>query len=199
MIVPMSGKTRKPPIDKKSVVARLEHAQSHQLLVHLRRWIPGADRLEGFVVGIGKQWVVLQRLSDRVAFDGWILLRLKDVQAVSMDPDPECFEIKALMARDQWPPTTPELNLDDAVGVLTSASATAAMVSVFDEFDRPDVCWIGAVVCVDKSKLRLLEVNARGGWARRPRTFDPDDVTRLDLGGGYEEALQLVAGPPPIE
>lgn len=44
---------------------------------------------------IGKKWVAVQRLSDRIAFDGWILVRLKDVQAVSMDPDPECFEIKS--------------------------------------------------------------------------------------------------------
>lgn len=116
-----------------------------------------------------------------------------------MDPDPQCFEIKALKACGQWPPTVPELNLDDAVGVLTSWSGAATMVSVFDEFDRPDVCWIGAVVSVDESTLRLLEVNTRGGWARRPRTFDPDDVTRLGLGGGYEKALQPVAGPPPIE
>jgi hypothetical protein len=73
------------------------------------------------------------------------------------------------------------------------------MVSVFDEFDRPAVCWIGAVKSVDESKLRLLEVNTRGGWARRPRTFDPADVTRIDFGGGYEEALHLVAGSPPAE
>jgi hypothetical protein len=82
----------------------------------------------------------------RMSLDGWVLVRLKDVQAVSMDPDPECFEIKALKARNQWPPTAPELHLDDAVGVLTSTSATPAMVSVCDEFDRPDVCWIDAVV-----------------------------------------------------
>jgi hypothetical protein len=73
------------------------------------------------------------------------------------------------------------------------------MVSVFDEFDEPDVCWIGAVASLDGSKLRLLEVNTRGGWARKPRSFDPADVTRIDFGGGYEEALGLVAGSPPAE
>ena len=67
----MSGKRKKPPIDKKSVLTRLDHAREHQLLIHVRRWIPDADRLEGFVVAIGNEWVALQRLSGRIAFDGW--------------------------------------------------------------------------------------------------------------------------------
>lgn len=189
----------KPPIDKKSVLARLQHAQEHQLLVHVRRWIPDADRLEGFVVAIGNEWVALQRLSDRIAFDGWQLLRLKDVQAVSIDPDADSFEIKALKARELWPPTAPDVDLDDVVGALKAVSAATPMVSVFDEFDRPAACWIGAVASLDESKLRLLEVNTRGGWAPKPRSFDPVDVTRIDFGGGYEEALGLVAGAPPAE
>ncbi|MEU2351170.1 hypothetical protein [Modestobacter sp. NPDC049651] len=91
---------------------------------------------------------------------------------------------------------SPELDLADVASVVGSASAVTAMVSVFDEFARPDVCWIGTV-SMDESTLRLLEVNTRGGWARKPRTFDATDVTRIDFGGGYEEALRLVAGAPP--
>jgi hypothetical protein len=197
-MVCMAGKPKKPPIEKKTVLARLAHAQEHQLLVHVRRWIPEADRVEGFVVGIGHQWVVLQRLSDRVAFDGWQLLRLKDIQAVSTDPESDCFEVKVLKARSLWPPTAPDLDLDDVVNAFNTPEGFV-MVSVFDEFNRPDACWIGAVMSVDESKLELLEVNTRGDWARKPRTFDLADVTRLDFGGGYEQALSLVAGPPRIE
>ena len=199
IIVIMSGKRKKPPIDQQALVKRLARAQQNQLLVTVRRWIPKADRLEGFVVGIGEKWVALQRLSDRIAFDGWQLIRVQDIQAVSMDPDPDCFEVKALKARSLWPPSAPELTLDDVFSAVDSASAATALVSVFDEFDRPDVCWIGDVTSLDDSKLHLLEVNTRGGWARRPRTFDPADVTRIDFGGGYEEALRLVAGPAPSD
>jgi hypothetical protein len=195
----MSGKRKKPPIDKAAVLSRLSRAQQNQLLVTVRRWIPDADRLEGFVVGTGQKWVALQRLSDRIAFDGWQLIRVKDIQAVSIDPDPDCFEVRALKARSLWPPSAADLALDDVVSAVDAASAATGMVSVFDEFDRPDVCWIGGVASVDDSKLRLLEVNTRGGWARKPRTFDPADVTRIDFGGGYEEALRLVAGSPPAE
>lgn len=199
MIVAMSEKPKNPPIDKKSVLTRLAYAQDHQLPIHVRRWIPGADRLDGFVVGIGKKWVVIQRVMLRCDFDGWQLFRLKDVQAVSMDPDPECFEVRALKTRTLWPPSAPELSLDDAVGVIETVSSSSTMVSVYDEFDNPDVLWVGAVASVDESRLRLLEVDHSGEWGRKPRSFDPADVTRLDFGGRYEEALSLAAGPLPDE
>lgn len=190
---------KKPPLDKKSVIARLERAQDDQLLVRVRRWIPEADVLEGFVVGLGEKWIALQRLSDRIAFDGWQLMRLKDVQAVSLEPDRDNFEITVLKRRNQWPPTGPTLSLDDTLGALNSASAADPMISIFDEFARPDVCWIGTIRSLGPDKISFLEVNTRGGWARKPRTVDPADVTRIDLGGGYEEALQIVAGPAPSE
>jgi hypothetical protein len=195
----MTERPRKPPIDKKSVSARLEHAQEHQLLVRVRRWIPDADPLDGFVVGIGRKWVVLQRVMLRCDFDGWQLFRLKDVQSMSMDPDPGCFEVRALKARTLWPPSAPELSLDDAVAVLETVSSASMMVSVYDEYDKTDACWIGAVTSVDESKLRLLEVDTLGEWKRKPRTIDPADVTRLEFGGRYEEALSLAAGPLPDE
>lgn len=193
----MSTKPKKPPIDKKAVRARLQFAQENQLRVRVRRWIPKADRLDGFVVGVGTTWLAMQPLSDRVTFDGWRLARLKDVQAVSIDPDPDRFEIKALKARGLWPPTVPDVTLDDVVGALETAAAAAPLVTVHDEFDRPDVCWVGAVQSVAPRALRLLKVGPSGDWHRRVSTFDPEDITRIEFGGGYEEALHLVAGPPP--
>lgn len=147
---------------------------------------------------MGATWLAMQPLSDRIAFDGWRLARLKDVQAVSIDPDPDRFEIKALKARGLWPPTVPDVTLDDVVGALETAAAAAPLVTVHDEFDRPDVCWVGAVQSVDATKLRLLKVDPDGDWGRRASTFHPEDITRIEFGGGYEEALHLVAGPPPV-
>ena len=193
----MARKPTKPPTDKKSVRNRLEYAEEGQLLVRLRRWIPAADALDGFVVGVGERWVALQRLSDRVAFDGYQVVRLKDIQQVSIDPDPACFEIKVLRERHLWPPSRPALELDDTVGVVGTASKLSSMLSLFDEFARPDVCSIGSMVSADDSAVMLLEVNPRGEWFRTPTAFDPRSITRIDFGGGYEEALELVAGSPP--
>jgi hypothetical protein len=195
------AKTRKkPPIDKQAIRARIADAQQRQALVRVRRWIPDADQREGFVVATSRRWVLLATLSDRITLDGWTALRVKDVQAVTVDPEEDCFEVRALQARGQWPPRPADgLDLSALPDLLRSAAAVEPMVSVYREFERPDACWIGAPLDVSDSVLSLLEVNVAGGWARKPRRFDLDDITRVDLGGGYEEALSLVAGPPPTK
>jgi hypothetical protein len=205
-------KPKKPPVDKEDVRARLQRARERQLLVRVRRWIPGSDRLEGFVVGVGARWVLLQRLSDQITFDGWQLVRCKDVQAVSVEPDDGSFQVRALRARGLWPPGAPALDpardvggdggggedvLGDTAGVVASLAKAAPLLAVFDEFAAADAFAVGAVVSVDSDRLRLMEVNPRGVWVPKPRAFDLGDVTRLEVGGGYLEALRLVAGPPP--
>ncbi len=185
------------PAEAERLRGRLERARSEQLLVRIRRWIPGADVLEGFVVGLGHEWVALARLSDTIELDGWILLRLRDVRSVKITPDREAFEIRALEAREQWPPVVPPVRLDDVTDVISDVTAIAPMLAVHCELDRPDVCWIGAVRRLQGTTLWLLQVTTQAGWARAASSFDLDDITRLDVGGGYEEALHLVAGAPP--
>lgn len=189
---------QKPPISKGRIRTRLNRAPADEALVRITRWIPDADRVEGFVVALSREWLLLHRLSDRIAFDGWICVRVQDIQAVVIYPTEDNFEIAALRARSLWPPVPPAFTVPETIGeLLTRLGAAASVVTVHREFERPDVAWCGAIREVSGSTLTFLEVSVAGGWGRKPRRFDLDDVTRVEFGGGYEEALQLVAGPPP--
>lgn len=190
-------KLKKPPVDTDRVVRRLERARDKNLLVRVRRWIPYSDRVEGFVVGVGAAWVLLAKLDDRVRIDGWTLVRLRDTQAVAFS-EPDCFEVRALKARDEWPPPPAvSVDLDDVVAMVESVRLADPLTTVFEEFARADACMIGVVRSVDDESLELLEIDNQGEWKRKPRWLDLDDVTRVEVGGGYEEALRLVAGPTP--
>jgi hypothetical protein len=191
-------KKARPPLSPAKVLARISRAEREQGLVSFRRWIPKADWVAGFIVGRSDRWVLLARLSDGVALDGWVGVRLEDIQSVTRFPVEDCFEIKALQAREQWPPRPPDgMALEGTENLLRTAKHQGPMVSVFREFERPNVCWIGSVRKIEGDTMSLLEVNVAGGWARKPRLFDLDDITRIEFGGGYEEALGLVAGAPP--
>lgn len=191
------SKPKKPLTDTSLVLDRLARALDTHQPVGVRRWIAGSDRVDGFVTGVGAAWVALAKLDDRVRPDGWSLLRLSDIKSVSIDPDPSCFEIRALQARSLWPPTPTDVALDDVVGLVSSAARADPVITVFVEDDRPHICWIGSVMSVGEQTLRLLEIDTQGEWRRKSRAIDLEDITRIEFGGGYEEALRLVSGPPP--
>ncbi|MGL5819162.1 MAG: hypothetical protein ACRCYR_16475 [Phycicoccus sp.] len=189
---------KKPPIDRSSVQSRLERARADGLVVGIRRWIPNVNRIDGFVVGIGKSWVTVALLDD-VRLDGWVVLRLKDIQAVAIDPDADCFQVRVLRARGQWPPTAPELDLSGPTTAIASAARLAPVVAIHVEFDRPDICREGKIVRIDDDVVALFEISTSASWFRAPTVIDVEDVTRVDFGGDYESALGEVAGPPPAD
>lgn len=197
--MPKKSKSKKTPTDISLVLDRLSRAFDTHQPVGVRRWIAGSERVDGFVTGVGAAWVALAKLDDQVLPDGWSLLRLRDIKSISIDPDPDCFEIKALRARNLWPPTPTDVALDDVAALIRSAARAEPVITVFVEDDRPHICWIGSVMSLGERTLRLLEIDTQGEWRRKPRAIDLEDITRIEFGGGYEEALRLVAGPPPMD
>ncbi len=144
--------------------------------------------------------MALADLSDEMHLDGWTFIRLKDIQAVDLDPDVECFPTRAVRLRGQWPPTNPCPDvavLDDVVSLVTTVRDLSPLVTVHREFSRPDACWIGAVTDIDERRLWLHQVDPDAEWGRKLRQKDLDDLTRIQVGGAYEEARALVAGPRP--
>jgi hypothetical protein len=118
------GKNRRPPLSPEKVAGRLNRAQTELGLIAIRRWIPDADVTDGFVVAQSDDWILLAILSDRAVLDGWIAVRRGDIQSVTRYPVEDSFEIKALQARGQWPPTPPDhLQLLTTEDVLSMAAA----------------------------------------------------------------------------
>lgn len=183
-----------------SLVAVLQRARRENALVAVRRRVPSADRVEGYVVGVGRSWLALAKLNSGFELDGWAFLRLRDLKEIGPPAGAMAPRVpeEILRARSQWPPQAPAIDLDGFVGIVTSAAAASPLTAVFTEYDRPDSCWIGSVRSVGDQTLSLLEIDTKAEWDRRPRLFDAEDVTRLEFGGGYEEALNLVSGPAPI-
>jgi hypothetical protein len=67
-------------------------------------------------------------------------------------------------------------------------------VTIHREKVDPDVCAIGRVVEVKDGRVSLLEINPDATWNAKPKDYQLRDITRVDFGGEYEEALQLVGG-----
>ena len=60
------------------------------------------------------------------------------------------------------------------------------------EKTKPDVCYIGPVVSVTEKMVVIEDLDCNAEWSglRRMRLAD---ITKIDFGGGYEEALAKTA------
>src|SRR5690554_2039026 len=69
----------------------------------VRRW-DDADRIDGFIVGVGTEWALVATQTDGRQPKGWELVRIKFIRNVLVDMSPEGIDRRILEARGQWPP-----------------------------------------------------------------------------------------------
>jgi hypothetical protein len=176
----------------------LTEAADQERVVRVRRGIRRADKLEGYVVGIGRRWFLLHLLSPDIFLNGYSALRIADVNQVKDLGGTESFPARALALAGEKPRRLPEVELSSARTLLATAGAISPVVSIHTERIEPDVCYVGRPLSATK-RLRLLEVTPQATWESAPSRWAYNDITRVDFGGRYEQALHEVAGPPPSE
>lgn len=179
-----------------SVVKRLARAQAETELVRLRR---AGDPIEGYITGIGPQWVQVALLDPGIYLDGHVVLRLDGIEQVEKREISSDFVQRALKLHGEWPPGPAELELDGVRAVARSAAQLSSLITIHIELRDPDVCYIGVPVKYGRRYLHLLEVSPNAAWDERPTKWSWDDITRVDLGGCYERTLYEVAGPSPAD
>ncbi|HXR39970.1 MAG TPA: hypothetical protein VN776_12780, partial [Terracidiphilus sp.] len=81
--------------------------------------------------------------------------------------------------------------------LLWSANRLFPLVTIHREMVNPDTCKIGRVTGIGKSHVSLLEIGPDAVWDEKPTDVPLREITRVDFGGGYEDALHLVGGDPP--
>ncbi len=174
---------------------RLRAAAEELDLVRLERG--EIEPLEGYVVGVGEQWCLVARLDPALVLDGHVAVRLQDLSRLRTPPRQEVAQ-GALVLREQWPPRAPEgVQLDDVRSVVTSLAAP--LVTVHPEHDDPDVCFVGQPRGFGRRTLWLRELTPAATWTNDVTKHRLDAITRIDVGGRYEQALLELAGPPPAD
>jgi hypothetical protein len=173
----------------------LRAAVDNNIVVQVQRSIRRADRLEGFVVGMGRRWLLLH-LVDDVVLNGYAALRLQDVQRVRIRAGEGSFTLRALKLANERPERLPAVTLDTIGGVLSGLAQHFPLVSVYTENGHPDVCYIGRPMSITTRSLHLLEIDTDAAWEHKPTTWSLGAITRLEAGGRYETALATLGGEP---
>jgi hypothetical protein len=176
---------------RKKLIGKLRRARESSAMVRVERAHRYSDRLDGFVVSVGKKWAVLAKTMDGGYFDGYVAFRLADMTEVSREHG---FEPRFSRRQPLWPVVLDqEFDLDSTAGVLRSLASLSPLIAVEKERERPAM-WIGEIEEIDAECVWLLEVRRKATWHKRSRGYRLRAITAVSIETHYLTALAAVAG-----
>lgn len=179
----------------------IRHELNRQVgqLVNIHRFVRGAEAIDGFVVGVGKKWVLLARDTD-YTFDGFVCLRVADVERIRARPRQHSIAETSWTRRGDWPPGPPTypIALDHTKELLDSLDAgDDPLLAIHVEYEDPDVLFLGALCAHSDGDFGLKEVTTDAVWDGTVSRWGHDELSRIDFASNYCQALTLAAGPRP--
>jgi hypothetical protein len=171
---------------------QLENMISGRRLVQFRRRFE-ESLIHGYVLDVGPEFFLLALVSDRIWFDGFECFRIGDIYDLAPDRR-VAFVEAALEKRGERLQDELPISLASVESLLATASQAFPLVAIHREEVDPDVCHIGRVVGIARGQVSLLEINPDATWDEQPISYRLREITRVNFGGDYENALHLVGG-----
>lgn len=84
------------------------------------------------------------------------------------------------------------VDLDSDAALVSSLGELFPLVTVYNEDDDPRICFVGAVRDASRGKLRLRELSPAAVWDESDSSWTLREVTRVDVDGPYERALDAI-------
>ncbi|MDT9592633.1 hypothetical protein RDV89_06125 [Nocardioides zeae] len=154
------------------------------------------ERTDGLVVALADDWVVVHELSDGVHLDTVVALRLNEVSRIWFRDD-DAYHHRALQGLGRKPAVFSCADDVDAAGLLALAADKADLVSIhFEELDDEPLA-LGRLLELRTKKFTLHYLGRDGVWAPQTEDWRFRDVTRIEIGGRYLDALSRFADPYP--
>lgn len=178
----------------RSRISQLKDARRQQTLLRITRRYEKFP-IRGYVTDIGPKFFALQLVSDRIWFDGFECFRIADVKEIKVDPYAR-FAEAALKKRGESKSKKSGVNVRDIRSILQSANRVFPLITLHREAVDSTVCQIGRVAEIKRDKVSLLEIRPNATWRSQPDEYRLSEITRVSVGGDYEDALHIVGGNP---
>ena len=179
--------------------SKLKSYIDSERIVCLRRHSHPYYTINGFVLAVGRSWVLLSRAMEGGYFDGFAAIRIRDIKQLRRDTS---FQPEFAKTRPEWPPTLPtiegNLDLDSTHGMLRSLLRGDHVYGI-ERDKRVDAIWIGVPNELRKRWLYVWEVDAQGRWHDSPLGYKVGTITTVIFDDHYQTALRAIAGDPPSE
>lgn len=180
---------RVKPIDYKRIIRS-------QYLVRFSRKPIDESALYGFVLACSETLTLIHILeTSTYTLNGYSVIRNEDVSLYAVYDRPDYyFDSRVLKLKGIKPEPKPNISLASLSDLLTSIDKLYPLITIHREGINNDVCFIGRLASITPKTFTLYEIDSCAEWDGLHR-YRFTDITRVDFGGGYEEALALVATP----
>jgi hypothetical protein len=167
---------------------------------HITRGYPGEPSHIGFVLGLGRDLVLLHQFHDFYP-EGYTALRVADVKRVRSGEQERFWEVmlrgEGLMGRVGIPYEVP---LDDFRSLLAALDGRGQHVVIECEDRRTpeyDEFHIGRMVALDDDSISIRCFDSMGRWDDEPRIIAYGHITRIQFDTPYiNTMIRYVEGSP---
>ncbi len=147
--------------------------------------------LRGFALDWTDDLTLMQEVNtDRMELNGYSVIRNEDVRRWRLEP--KTFIERALKLKGVAPTPLDGVSLASWRNVLETAGRLFPLVTLRREKINPRVCYIGCVRSMTEKVVTLTKIDPDARWGDTKR-YRFSDLTKVDFGGGYEDALAMVA------
>ena len=174
------------------IQSKLAAAMTSRLIVRITRKVE-SGAADGYVVDTSERWLLLLLIGDGITYEGFQAFRLQDVASIAVPSPRAAFYEAVLRKRRPRRPLAPKLNLSSTQELVLSAGKRFPLITISREKADPHACHIGQVISASPASVSLLEVSPDATWDENYTTYRLAQITRVDFGGPYEDALALIA------
>ena len=150
------------------------------------------EALRGFVLDYSESLTLLNVLDTNFHLDGFTVIRNSDITEYRTYDNEDYFLNRAIHLKAIKPSRKPKVDLTSWATLLLTTQRAFPLLAVHREAISNKVCYIGKIVSITQKTFTLYDIDPRAEWDR-PYRRSLADLTRVDFGGGYEDALWQVA------
>jgi hypothetical protein len=162
-------------------------------LFEVKRRLKDVGSTTGFIVASSDSLIVFHRLDmDTFRLNGYTVLRDEDIRQYRSFTKTDYWQFRAVRHFHLKPKCPTGISVSSFPELLKSVAERYPLIAFHPEKKNPDVCYIGPLVSMTKHTFVIEDLNSNGEWSG-PRRMKFSDITRIDFGGGYEEALAVTA------
>lgn len=171
-----------------SFTADIQKYKKH--IIELKREDITAEIVRGIVLDYSPELVLLANIDDNFYINGYIIVRNNDITAYRFFDSPDSFFYQAQKELHLFPDYSFKIDLTNIRSVCLNIHQYVPLVTIFKEKSE-DVCYIGHITTITDHSITLYEIDSDAEWETETR-FYLRKISRIDFGGGYENALWLV-------